>query len=156
MPQMQLPLFPEGVSLINSNVGFKRTDDTVTYFYGHLPLFSHKVDDTQSFKLIISQMYVNGIAKQAEISRAFGVTPITIKRSVKIYREKGAAGFFEKRRTRGGGVLTPPVLAKIQELFDDGAQVGSVAAELGLKADTIRKAIKAGKLYLPLKKTMIR
>lgn len=152
---MQLPLFPEGTTLINANVGFVRKDSKVTYFYGHLPIFSHNIDDIASFKLITSQMYVNGSAKQAEICRAFGVTPMSMKRSVKIYRTKGAAGFFEKRRTRGAGVLIPPVLAQVQELLDEGAQVSQAAAQLKLRPDTIRKAIKAGRLHLPLKKTIL-
>lgn len=154
MPQMQLPLFPEGMTLINANVGFTRKDGTITYFYGHLPIFRHDIDDIQSFKLITSQLYINGSARQADICRAFGVTPLSLKRSVKLYRAKGAVGFFEKRRTRGAGVLTPSVQARVQELLDGGAPIARVAKELELRADTIRKAIKAEKLHLPSKKTI--
>jgi len=34
----QLPLFPEGITLINSNNGFLRKGSTVTYAYGNLPV----------------------------------------------------------------------------------------------------------------------
>ncbi|MES0447195.1 MAG: hypothetical protein ABUJ92_11680 [Desulfobacterales bacterium] len=153
MAQMQLPIFPEGSSLINANVAFTSKDNKVTYFYGHLPIFSHSVDDIVSFKVITSQMYVNGSVKQAEICRAFGVTPISLKRNVKIFREKGVAGFFEKRRTRGAGVLTTSVLASIQEHFYSGCSIVEAAKKLDLNTDTLRKAIKAGKLHFPEKKT---
>lgn len=102
--------------------------------------------------MISSQLYVNGSATQAEICRAFGVSKISVKRSVKLYREKGIAGFFEKPRRRGPAVLTPPVLEKVQECFDSGLSIPETSRKLSLKADTLRKAVRAGKLHLPQKK----
>ena len=92
MPQLQLPLFSEGMTLINQNLGFVRKDETVTYFHGNLPVFTHEVGDKRAFRMFTSQLYINGTASQAEICRAFGVTKISVKRSVKLYREKGMAG----------------------------------------------------------------
>lgn len=114
MPQLQLPIFPEGMTLINQNLGFVKKDGTVSYIYGSLPVFSHDVDDIQTFRMFTSQLYINGSASQAEICRAFGVSKISVKRSVKLYREKGSAGFFMEPNRRGPVVLTPPVLEKIQ------------------------------------------
>ncbi|PIE57391.1 MAG: hypothetical protein CSA33_08410, partial [Desulfobulbus propionicus] len=74
MPQLQLPFFPEGFSLINQNVGFMRKDNSITYLYGNLPIFTHDVEYIRSFKMITSQLHVNGSATQAEICRAFGVS----------------------------------------------------------------------------------
>jgi transposase-like protein len=153
MPQLQLPIFPEGTTLINPNIGFVRKDNSITYVYGNMPVFTHDVDDMQSFRMITSQLYVNGSASQAEICRAFGVSKISVKRSVKLYREKGMAGFFAEPNRRGTAVLTPPVLEKVQELLDAGRSIPEVAKELSLKADTLRKAVQAGKLHKPQKKT---
>lgn len=152
MPQMQLLIFPEGLSLITANLGFERREDTITYIYGNLPIFSHDIDDLRTFKMFTSQLYINGIASQAEISRAFGVSKISLKRSVKLYREKGSAGFFEQPKRRGAAVLTPTVVKKVQELLDQGQAIPEVAKTLSLKADTLRKAVKAGKLHKPEKK----
>ena len=44
-----------------------------------------------------SQLCVTCQVKQREITRAFGVTSISVKRSVKIYREKGRKGFCNAR-----------------------------------------------------------
>jgi hypothetical protein len=117
MPQLQLPIFPPGITPINNNLGFIRDDDTITYFYGNLPIFTHAVNDLRTFRMITSQFYINGSAKQSEICKAFGVTPISVKRYVKLYRERGVAGFFAEPRRRGAAVLTPEVLEEAQGLL---------------------------------------
>ncbi len=153
MPQLQLPIFPEGMNLINANLGFVTKNRTVTYIYGSLPIFSHDVDDLKTFRMITSQLYVNGSASQAEICRAFGVSKISVKRSVKLYREKGMAGFFEEPKRRGPAVLTPPILKKVQAMLDAEQSIPEIAQELDLKADTLRNALLAGKLHKPQKKS---
>jgi transposase-like protein len=153
MAQAQLPLFPDGTTDINANLAFERRDDIVTYFHGHLPVFQHHVDDRKTFHLAISQLYVNGSASQADLSRAFGVTTISLKRAVKLFREKGAAGFYAPRGSRGAAVLTPPVVEKAQQLLDEGNAVADVARQLGIKPDTLGKAVAAGKFHRAKKKT---
>ena len=79
MAQAQLPFFPDGTTEINANLAFEKQGELVTYLYGHLPVFQHHVDDRKTFRLITSQLYVNGNASQAELCRAFGVTSISSK-----------------------------------------------------------------------------
>jgi transposase-like protein len=153
MPQLQLPLFPEGITLINQNVGFLRQGASITYVYGNLPVFTHDIDDMRSFRMFTSQLYINGSASQAEICRAFGVSKISVLRSVKLYREKGMAGFFAPRVCRGPAVLTPPLLEQVQEHLDADRPIVEIAEELGLKADTLHKAVRSGKLRRPKKKS---
>jgi transposase len=117
-----------------------------------LPVFSHAIDDIRSFRMITSQFCALGNCKLVEISRAFGIPIITVKRGVKLYREKGAAGFFAPRPTRGARVLTEEVVAKVQEKLDEGLHPSLVSDQLGLKRDTVRKAIAAGRLHRPSKK----
>lgn len=152
MPQIQLPIFPQGMTLINQNIGFVRKDGTITYIHGSLPVFSHDVEDVKAFRMFTSQLYINGSASQAEICRAFGVSKISVKRSVKLYREKGMAGFFAEPNYRGPAVLTPAILSQVQELLDKEYSIPKIAGELSLKADTLRKAVQAGKLHKPQKK----
>ena len=152
MPQMQLPIFPEGTTSINESIGFVKKDGKITYFYGHLPVFIHDTDDVRSFRMFTSQLYVNGTVKQAEICRAFGVTSIGVKRGVKRYRERGTSGFYEQRRQRGPAVLIPSVIEKAQYLLDNNAEIADVSEELGIKRDTLRKAIASGKLHQTTKK----
>lgn len=152
MPQLQLPIFPPGTTLINQNIGFIRENDTVTYIHGCLPVFRHDITDLKSFRMICSQLHVNGSASQAEICRAFGVSKASMIRSVKLYREKGLAGFFEEPNRRGAAVLTAPVLQQVQELLDEGHSIPWIAKELSLNSDTLRKAVQSKRLHKPQKK----
>jgi hypothetical protein len=61
----------------------------VYYFNGHLPVFVHEKGALSTFRLFSTQLVINGNATQVEISRAFGVPPVTVKRYVKLYREAG-------------------------------------------------------------------
>jgi transposase-like protein len=133
-----ITVFPQGMTLINANIGFHRGGDNITYFHGHLPVFRHGVDDQRSFRMITSQLYINGSAKQSEICRAFGIAAINVKRGVKLYREKGIAGFYEEPRRRGAAVLTPPVLVEVQRCLDQGEELAEIATRMDLLQDTLR------------------
>lgn len=146
MPQAQLPIFPASSTALTDEVAFAENDGTVYYFNGHLPVFSHPVDDIASFRFFTSQLIINGNATQAEVSRAFGVPLITVKRSCKKLREEGAAGFFRPAAPRRGHRLTPERLVEAQRLLDEGLEVPAIGAELGVLPNTIHKAISHGRL----------
>jgi hypothetical protein len=114
MPQLQLPIFPDGVTYITNYLAFRRQGGQVTYFNGHMPVFSHAETDIATFRMITSQFCVTGHVKQSDIIRAFGVTSISVKWSVKIYREKGPKGFYAPRVTRGPAVLVEAVVSEIE------------------------------------------
>jgi hypothetical protein len=147
MPQLQLPLFPSGVTHITAELAFMKRDGRVTYFNGQMPVFSHLEKDIRTFKMITAQFCIDGNARQVDIVHAFGVTRISVKRAVKLYREHGPQGFFAEPRRRGAAVLTAPVLAQAQQLFDDGLSVPQVADRIGLKPNTLAKAVRAGRLH---------
>jgi len=154
MSQIQLPIFPDGSTAITPVLSFTKQDGRVTYFNGSMPVFSHDTDDHASFRMITAQFCANGNTKQAEIVRAFGVTKISMKRSVKRYREQGPGGFYTHRKTRGPAVLTPPVMEQVQQLFDNGLDTPEVSSHLGIKLDTLSKAVRAGRFHKPAKKKM--
>ena len=147
MPQVQLPFFPEGVTHINANLAFIKENDRITYFNGTMPVFAHDSDDHRTFKMITAQFCVTGNTKLVEISRAFGVPEISVKRAVKLYREEGAEGFYKKRKARGPAVLTEAVLCQAQQLFDEGLDVSEVADGIGVKPNTLSKAVRAGRVH---------
>jgi len=94
MPQTRLPFFPKDIELINIYIGVKKENDTVYYFNGAMPIFQHAENDYASFRLITTQLVINGNVTQAEIVRAFGVSASSVKRWVKKYREQGPESFF--------------------------------------------------------------
>jgi len=152
MPQFVLPLFPSGATEITSTLSFSRVEQTVTYFHSGMPIFSHDQTDRASFRYITAQLHVTAGATQAQLSRAFGVPQITIKRAVKRYRSLGIKGFFAPRVTRGAAVLTNAVIEKAQSQLDAGQSAIAVATALGIKPDTFTKAIRAGRLHALAKK----
>jgi len=153
MPQMQLPVFYEGINPITNDVGYERRAETVVYYCGTMPVFSHALGDLDSFRMIVSQLYVNGTVPQASLVRAFDIRPLALKRWVKRYRAEGPRAFFQSRR--GGSkprVLTPEVRERAQSRLDQGLSLSEIAAELAVSYDVLRKAIADGRLKKPLKK----
>lgn len=155
MPQMTLPIFPDGVIDLSAELAVKTEAGQVVYFNGMMPVFTHAESDVQSFQMITSQFCCSGLLKQIDIVRAFGVTDISVKRAVKRYRERGVKGFYAPKKTRGAGVLTPTVVDEAQRLLDAGRNVPEVAAELGLKRDTLAKAIRDERLHQVKKKSQV-
>jgi len=152
MPQLQLPIFPAGTTPITSELAFDCQGGKVTYVNGHLPVFQHAQEDLAAFRLFTSQLVVNGTVSQAEIARVFHVPPKTVKRYVKRLREGGSKSFFETPRRRSASVLKGEVKAQAQALLDEGQTVPEVEEKLGVLADTLRKAIQAGRLHQPKKR----
>ena len=153
MPQLQLPMFPAGVTEINTRVAVEARDGRVCYIHGHLPVFQHDEKDVWSFRMFTSQMIVNGTAKPKEIVQTFRVPMGTVRRYMKVYRDYGAKGFYEsKPRHSSASVLKGEVLERAQQLLDEGPSVPEVAKQLKVLANTIHKAIRAGRLRQPQKK----
>jgi hypothetical protein len=146
MPQLQLPIFPDGLTAITHEIGFQCEAGKVVYFYGHLPVFQHDADDVRSFRLFTSQLIDRGTVRQADVVKAFGVPLITVKRYVKVLREQGSKGFYAPRKYRSAPVLTVEVLSQAQTLLDAGKSVAEVGAEVEVLVNTLQKAIRAGRL----------
>lgn len=152
---MQLPIFPAGVIEINPGIAIQKEAGTVWYLHGHMPVFQHAEEDVRSFRMFTSQMIVSGTAKPKEIVKAFGVPMITVKRYVKVYRDQGNPGFYEaKPRHSSASVLKGEVLQQAQQWLDEGRSVPEVARELKVLANTLHKAIRAGRLRGGQKKAL--
>ena len=149
MPQMQLPIIPQGATPVTADLSFERRGDEVSYFYGSLKTFTHHANDRSSLLMITAQFCVNGQARQADVAKAMGLPQITLKRAVKKLREDGPAGFYRQRAVRGAAVLIPEVLAKAQAHLDGGASPKDVAQRLEIKPNTLDKALRGGRLRRP-------
>jgi transposase len=140
---------PDGASSINDRISVVRQEGTWTYFCGVEPIFQHPDRDTPSFRMFTAQLVCQGACKQVDVVRTFGVSANSVKRSVKKYREEGIERFYRPRKRRQGTVLNSEVLAQAQELLNRGVSRREVADELGILYDTIRKAVKQGRLHEP-------
>jgi transposase len=146
MPQVQLPVFPCGSVEINQSLACRCEEDQVIYYNGHLPVFAHAKRDLASFRLFTSQLIVQGSATQGDVAKAFGVPLVSIKRATKLYRERGPAGFFVPKARRQGTKLTEKKLEEARVLLGQGYRLSEVSQQTGVLKDTLRKAIKSGRL----------
>lgn len=152
MPQLQLPIFPAGLIEINRHIAVEKRAGVVYYLHGHLPVFHHGEKDVAGFRMFTSQMIVNGTVKAKEIAQAFGVPLVTVKRYVRVMRECGSGGFYvTQARHSSASVLKGEVLQRAQQLLEQGRSVPEVAEELKVLANTLHKAIRAGRLPKPKK-----
>lgn len=147
MPQLQLPLFPEGLTSITEDLAVQREDGRVVYYHGLLPIFQHPERDLKAFRMFTSQLIGTGAARQQDIVRAFGVPLGTVKRYMRVYRKEGTEGFFRTPRRRSGSVLTPEVRQRAQSLLDEGKSVPEVSREIRVAGNTLHKAIHSGRLH---------
>lgn len=152
MPQVQLPVFPAGCVEINRDLACRTEGDSVIYFNGHLPVFTHPKNDLASFRLFTSQLIVQGSATQGHIAKAFGVPLVAIKRATKMYRQRGSAGFFAPSPRREGTQLNVQKLEQARGYILAGHPLAVVSQQTGVLIDTLRKAITAGRLPTPKKK----
>lgn len=68
---MILPIFPDDVVELNGYLAVKKESGQVTYEAG----LYHAESDVQSFQMITAQFCCNGLVKQADVARAFGIRP---------------------------------------------------------------------------------
>lgn len=146
MIQTLLPIFPKETIRINDFLAFQKEDGHVYYFNAIMPIFTHHENDIASFRMITSQLYINGNCKQVDIVNAFGVSANSVKRYVKKYRQGGIKAFFKKLYNRKPRVLTLKVMKKAQKMLNDGKSRAEVSGELNLKSDTLYRAIRSGRL----------
>lgn len=144
------PIYPKGTRMINSEIGVKTISDDVCYFNGNMAIYQHHKKDYQSFRHVTSQMIVLGNVKQIEIIKFFKVSKESVQRWVKKYREESNKAFYTNRNGGNRGtVLTPEIKEEVQVLLNLGRPPKDIQDELGIKADTIRKAISYGRLTRP-------
>jgi len=145
--QLILPSIPAGATEINNRVGVWRENDRWTYFFGGHPIYSHKADDLRMFRIVTSQLIESGGCRQVDIMRTFGVSKNSVIRSINKLRQEGVEAFFKPRPVRyGGTILTAELIDKAQILLDEHHSRSYVAGKLGVKYDTLRKAISDGRL----------
>jgi hypothetical protein len=155
MAQAILPILPAGSTLITDTLSVVNEGDTWTYFQGLLPVFSHGQDDPRSFRMFTAQLAANGHCKLVDIEKAFGVSAISVKRAVKLYRSGGCGAFFAPRPVRGAGVLLPEKVRVLQALLDEGLSYQEAAQREDVCRDTVRKGIGRGVLRVVKKKNAV-
>lgn len=145
--QSIIPFIPAGATKINDIVTLVRDGEEYSYYVGLWPIYKHKANDDNHFRLISAQLIDSGTCRQCELVKAFAVSRKKLNRAKKQLKERGIASFFSKRSGRKGGtVLTPDKLKQAQQLLDHRESRCEVASRLNIRPDTLRKAINDGRL----------
>jgi hypothetical protein len=133
--------------MISDVVCVENLNGTWTYSVYLWPIYTHEQSQRVQFRYIAATLINAGLCKQVEIVRAFGVDRKMLGRAQQQLRERGAESFFQKRPGRKAGtILTGERLAQAQQLLNEGLSRAEVSAELQIKTDTLRKALKDGRL----------
>lgn len=133
--------------MITPTLGVRKQGDTVYYLHSGMPIFSHGEHELNKFRYITSNLILQGLCKNCDISRVFHVSADSVRRYKKILTTEGEEAFFRKELRHGKShKLLPDVLHRIQGKLDIGQSAYSVAKEEGISEGSIRYAIKQGKL----------
>jgi transposase len=145
--QLLLPIFPHGIKLITPTLGVFTTDEIVNYSHGGVPIHSHAFEDLKSFRYITSKFILQGMCRQIDIVRCFGVSYDSVNRQVNHLRQKGDRGFFKDDHRQGHCYkLLPPVVERMQGHLDNGRNNSEIAKLEGVTEGAVRYAIKKGEL----------
>ena len=154
MAQAFLPIIPPGATeisdVISDVISVVREQKQWMYFCGVQPVFLHAESDRKSFRMFSAQLCANGACSQAQIIRTFGVSKKSVLRSVAKYRKDGIDGFYRPRKGRGPVVMTPLIISEALNLLAEGYSRKEAAEKLGIKKDTLRKAIEDGRMQEPI------
>ncbi len=145
--QLLLPIFPANTTLINASVGVYEHDGIVQYLVNGLPVYSHSKHDNDAFRFITSNFIHQGLCRNVDIERAFGVSEDSVSRAYKKYVTKGEAGFFGPDARFGKAhKIVGDRRERIQAKLDKGQSVYSIAKEEGVRESAIRYGVKQGYL----------
>jgi transposase len=97
-----------------------------------------------------------GVARQVDVVNAFGVPLPTVKRYLKLLRDRGSRAFFTEPQRRSASVLQGEARQIAERVLGEGGSVPEAAQASGLKANTLHKAIRAGRMPGVKKKLVLR
>jgi len=147
-----LPLIPHGASKITEKLSVICENGQWSYMYCGLPICSHHDSDRRYFRLISSSLVLNGVCRNVDIQKAFNVSKSSVIRSCKKFAAKGSDAFFKEKRgvRRKGKVLTEEKIGCAEELLSAGFNRREVADKLGIKYDTLNKAVQDKRINIVL------
>ena len=145
-----LPLIPHGASIISGNLSVIQEEDRWIYFHGGLPVFFHNSSDTRAFRMISSSFICEGVCRNVDIEKVFNVSKTSVIRNCKKYKLDGSNAFYRvgRKGRKQSRVLSPEMLKEAEELLSDNFTRREAADKLGVKYDTLSKAVQDGRIKI--------
>jgi transposase len=128
---------------INGRCNYREEGELRVVFANAIPLFHYAKADKAANQYAMIHLVESGLASQQEVAAAFGCTRLTIFRSKNKF-EKGGMAALVARKTgpKDGSKITKAKARRIVKLKEGGLTNVAIGSRLGLKEDTVRKALK--------------
>ena len=127
---------------INGVCNYRDEGDLRVIFANAIPILLYPFADTAMERLAMIHLTESGLASQQEVGAAFGCSRLTIFRSKKKYDQGGIAALVPgKRGPKSGSRVKGVVSKRILALKRQGLSHAAIGVRLGLKQDTVRKAL---------------
>ena len=145
--QLILPIFPRDSKYLSRVLMVFEKDGMVQYLANGLPVYSHVVDNINSFRFITCNFIEQGLCKASEVARCFGIPENSVSHQLKIYRKDGANAFFSRDfHDKKSHKLHGELLNRVQRGIDKGLSNNSIAKKEDISEGAIRYALGTGTL----------
>ena len=128
---------------ISSKCNYREEGDLRIIFANGIPLLHYGCDDKAAHQYAMVHLVETGLASQQEVADAFNCSRLTIFRAKNKYDEGGMAALMPKKRgPKDGSKVNQAKARRIIALKEKGLTNVAIGTRLGLREDTVRKALK--------------
>ena len=128
---------------ISSKCNFREEGDLRVIFANGIPLLHCARDDKAANQYAMIHLVETGLASQQEVAEAFSCSRLSIFRAKNKYDEGGMVALMPKKRgPKDGSKVNKAKTRCIVKLKEKGLTNVAIGSRLGLKEDTVRKALK--------------
>jgi len=138
----------ENCVAVNERVWFEDQNEVRVVSVGNTVFYTYDLNDRVQHTFCACQLIEAKLAKQCDVSEAFGISERTLQRARRKVRDEGIAGLVPekkgpKRRHKGGGAVG----RRIVKLWNKGVRRLEIAARVGVSEGTVRNVLKEKGLY---------
>lgn len=144
MLQTYMFFITNSATRINDKIAMDRNEDQVIFCTAVGPIFSFRKDDKMGKRLAQGIIVNENLAKPGELAKALGINQSTVFRNAQIFKDKGAAGFFDNRSNRTPYRFTKDKQRIVKHLLDQGSTIVSAADKVGISEGCVRHALRKG------------
>ena len=128
---------------ISSQCNYREEGDIRVIFANGIPLLHYAKEDKAANQYAMVHLVETGLASQQEVAEAFNCSRLTVYRAINKYNQGGMAALMPKKRgPKDGSKVNKAMSRRILALKEKGMTNAAIGSRLGLKEDTVRKALK--------------
>ena len=149
--QTTLAVVPPAARIVSPRLAILLDDEKLVAYSASDPIYTCRRDDRDGIRLAAGMLSHLRLAGVQALAEALGVSRETVRRNRKLFAEGGVEA-VRSRKTgpKGAHKLTDPLRARAQRCLDQEWSIRATAKEVGVVEGTLRHAIRAGHLRLPL------